>query len=147
MGGWCRNCCRGSEHLAWPLGAKSALVPLGPAVAALAGRTAHRHPARPLALAGLDRLVGLAADGPTTRPRFVTTVHGLYSVSRYSAIMTRGERVIAVSDTVRAYLRRHYPELSTRRVQVIQRGWTRWIFPTVYRPTPDWLADWYRHYP
>ncbi|HEX5664992.1 MAG TPA: glycosyltransferase, partial [Xanthomonadaceae bacterium] len=31
------------------------------------------------------------------RPHFVTTVHGLNSPSRYSAIMTRGERVICVS--------------------------------------------------
>ena len=36
-------------------------------------------------------------------------MHGLYSVSRYSAIMNQGERVIAVSETVRDYLRQHYP--------------------------------------
>jgi len=34
-----------------------------------------------------------------TRPRFVTTVHGFYSVNAYSAVMTRGEAVIAVSET------------------------------------------------
>src|SRR5690606_25764937 len=39
-----------------------------------------------------------------SRPRFVTTVHGLNSPSRYSAIMTRGERVICVSGTVRDYV-------------------------------------------
>ncbi len=37
------------------------------------------------------------------RPHFVTTVHGMHSVSRYSAIMCAAERVIAVSDTVRDY--------------------------------------------
>ena len=39
------------------------------------------------------------------RPRLVSTVHGFYSVSRYSAIMTRGERVICVSQAIRDYVR------------------------------------------
>ena len=82
-----------------------------------------------------------------SRPRFVTTVHGLYSVSRYSAIMTRGERVIAVSETVRAYLQRHYPELPANRIQVIQRGVDPAAFPYGYRPSSGWLADWRRQYP
>ena len=33
---------------------------------------------------------------PQTRPHLVSTVHGFYSVNVYSAVMTRGERVIAV---------------------------------------------------
>jgi hypothetical protein len=70
---------------------------------------------------------------PATRPRFVTTVHGLYSVSRYSAIMTRGERVIAVSETVRDYLRRGYPGLPAERIQVIPRG----VDPVEF---PAWLS-------
>ena len=45
----------------------------------------------------------------SARPHFVTTVHGMHSVSRYSAIMCAGERVIAVSDTVRDYIRTNYP--------------------------------------
>ena len=36
---------------------------------------------------------------PASRPRLVSTVHGFYSVNAYSAIMTRGERVIAVPST------------------------------------------------
>ena len=44
------------------------------------------------------------------RPHFVTTVHGLYSVSPYSAIMTKGERVIAVSNTVQEYILKNYPQ-------------------------------------
>jgi hypothetical protein len=36
------------------------------------------------------------------RPHLVTTVHGLNSPSRYSAVMTRGERVICVSSAVRS---------------------------------------------
>ena len=55
------------------------------------------------------------------RPRFVTTAHGLNSVSRYSAIMARGDRVIAVSDTVRRHLLAHYP-VAPERIEVIERG-------------------------
>ena len=39
-----------------------------------------------------------------SRPRLVTTVHGRYSVNRYSEIMTKGERVIAISKNVREYI-------------------------------------------
>src|SRR5574340_883929 len=55
---------------------------------------------------------------PATRPRFVTTVHGLYSVNRYSRVMTRGERIIAVSNTVRDYILREYPDTLPWRIQV-----------------------------
>ena len=55
-------------------------------------------------------------------PRFVTTVHGLNSPSRYSAVMASGERVICVSETVRAHVLRHYPEVDPARLRVIPRG-------------------------
>jgi glycosyltransferase involved in cell wall biosynthesis len=67
-----------------------------------------------------------------SRPRFVTTVHGLNSPSRYSAIMTRGERVICVSETVRAYLVRHYPGVRADDLRVIPRG----IDPSAFPPAP-----------
>jgi glycosyltransferase involved in cell wall biosynthesis len=40
------------------------------------------------------------------RPHFVTTVHGLNSPGRYSGIMARGERVVCVSESVRAHVLR-----------------------------------------
>lgn len=72
------------------------------------------------------------------RPHFVTTMHGLNSPSRYSAIMARGERVICVSDTVRAYLLRHYPDTPTDRLRVIPRGIDPAKFPPA--PVPDTAA-------
>ena len=47
---------------------------------------------------------------PATRPRLVSTVHGFYSVNAYSAVMTRGERVIAVSESIRTYILENYPK-------------------------------------
>ncbi|GAB3096873.1 glycosyltransferase family 4 protein [Lysobacter terrae] len=71
----------------------------------------------------------------SSRPRFVTTVHGLNSPSRYSAVMTRGERVICVSETVRNYVLRHYPNTDASKLRVIQRGIDTAMFPRA--PHPD----------
>ncbi|MDG4595192.1 MAG: glycosyltransferase family 4 protein [Candidatus Contendobacter sp.] len=138
----------GSEHCPWPLGAKSPLTlrwvwPLRRWLAEQRIDILHARSRLPawvgwLAWRGMDR---------ATRPRFVTTVHGLYSVSPYSAIMARGERVIAVSETVRDYLRRHYPALPAERIQLIQRGVDPAAFPWGYRPSAAWRADWRQQYP
>lgn len=75
---------------------------------------------------------------PRQRPHFVTTVHGLNSPSRYSAIMTRGERVICVSQTVHDYVRRHYPRTDAGKLRVIPRGIDPATFPRA--PWPDRAA-------
>jgi len=67
------------------------------------------------------------------RPRWVTTMHGLNSPGRYSAIMTSGERVICVSQTVRDYLLAHYPATAVERLRVIPRGVDVAQFPHVAR--------------
>lgn len=69
------------------------------------------------------------------RPRFVTTVHGLNSPGIYSAVMTYGERVICVSDTVRRYVLQHYPRTRTDKLRVIPRGIDPTQFPRA--PWPD----------
>lgn len=88
----------------------------------------------------------------SARPHFVTTVHGMHSVSRYSAIMCAGERVIAVSDTVRDHIRRHYPpsrwpQLTDERITVIPRGIDPAEFPRDHRPADDWLARFRAEFP
>ncbi len=70
------------------------------------------------------------------RARFVTTVHGFNSPGGYSAIMTRGERVICVSAAVRDYVLRHYPGLDRSVVRVIPRGIDQRLFVLA----PDVLA-------
>lgn len=80
-------------------------------------------------------------------PRWVTTVHGLNSVSYYSSIMTRGERVIAVSNTVRDYIVRNYPKLDAGRVRVIPRGIDADVFPSGYRAGTEWRARFEAEYP
>jgi glycosyltransferase involved in cell wall biosynthesis len=52
---------------------------------------------------------------------FVTTVHGLNSVNRYSEIMTSGDRVIVVGDPVRDHIVNNY-KIDPDKIRVIQRG-------------------------
>lgn len=92
---------------------------------------------------------GMPAD---VRPHLVSTVHGLHSVSAYSGIMCRGERVIAVSETVRRHIEEHYvsahwPHVDMAQVVTIPRGVDPQEFPWQYRPTAEWLAAWQAQFP
>ena len=123
----------GAEHVALAVGRKSPL--------------AFRHvPALRRIFAGAD-IVHARSRMPAwlawralrgmrgRRPAFATTVHGLNSPSGYSQVMTRGERVVCVSATVRAHLLAHYPGLDRDRLLVIPRGIDPAAFPRV--PAPD----------
>ena len=81
------------------------------------------------------------------RPRFVTTVHGLYSVNAYSAVMTRGERVIVVSDTARRYVVDNYPRTAENKLTRIFRGVDRTRYQPCFRPSARWLETWRADFP
>lgn len=55
------------------------------------------------------------------RPKLVTTFHGFYSINAYSAIMTKGERVIAISRAVADHLQACY-RVPASKVSIIYRG-------------------------
>jgi len=84
---------------------------------------------------------------PATRPKLVTTVHGAYSVNAYSAVMTKGERVIAVSNTIREYILSNYPKVDPEKIRLIYRGVDPHEFPRGYQPSDEWLAKWQQNYP
>ena len=81
------------------------------------------------------------------RPALVTTVHGFYSPGRYSGVMTRGECIIAISDSVRAYILQHYPWVRRDRIRVIHRGVDSAVYPYGYTPPAEWLASWRAQHP
>ena len=81
------------------------------------------------------------------RPAFVTSVHGHYSVSRYSAVMASGDRVIAVSDHIRDYTLHNYPGTDPQRVITVHGGISRQAFPFGYRPTSPWMEQACAEYP
>ena len=122
----------GAEHVALDIGRKSPwTVRHVPALRRLfAGVQAdivHARSRLPAWL-GWRALQGMPAGA---RPHFVTTMHGLHSPSRYSAVMARGERVICVSQTVRDYLLAHWPATDPARLVVIPRGIDPAAFPRV----------------
>ena len=138
----------GSQHVHWDIGRKSlwtlGLIPrLRRFLRENQVDILHARSRMPawicyLAWKGMD---------PQTRPHFVTTVHGLYSVSRYSAVMVKGERIIAVSETVRDYILANYPWVESERIEVIYRGVEPKEFPYGYSPSETWLHTWQAQYP
>ena len=83
---------------------------------------------------------------PETRPVFITTVHGPYTVNRYSQIMTAGQRVIAISEYIKEYIINNYPSVDINKIEVIHRGISKKEYPYNYKPTPDWLNNWQQKY-
>ena len=84
---------------------------------------------------------------PLTRPRLITTVHGMYSVNAYSKIMTRGEQVICVSNSVKDYVLKNYPDVPEGKLTVIHRGVDPAMFPYGFQPSANWLEKWRQQYP
>ncbi|WP_313458747.1 glycosyltransferase [Stenotrophomonas sp.] len=124
----------GAEHLTLDIGRKSLWTlrhvrALRDLFAQTGADIVHARSRLPAWL-GLYAVRNLPAD---ERPHWVTTVHGLNSPGRYSAVMTSGERVICVSNTVRDFVRQHYPSVAAERLQVIPRGVDIAQFPRVGR--------------
>lgn len=61
------------------------------------------------------------------RPKIVTTFHGYYSINKYSAIMAKGERVIAVSKTMSDHISTVYG-IPDHRIRIIYRGFDPHLF-------------------
>lgn len=76
-----------------------------------------------------------------TRPRWVTTVHGPYSVNRYSRIMLSGEKIIAISEFIKAYILDNYPDVDAKRIALIHRGVDSNAYNQDFLPSPQWLAE------
>ncbi|MGR8918648.1 MAG: glycosyltransferase family 4 protein [Gammaproteobacteria bacterium] len=81
------------------------------------------------------------------RPAWVTTVHGPYTVNRYSRIMVSGETVIAISEFIADYVTQNYPAVSAARIRVIPRGVDPARYPHGYQPGADWLRRWREEQP
>ena len=118
----------GSSHLNWRAGAKNPVS------------LAYLIPLRKLMIREKVDILHLRSRMPAwigflawkslpihLRPRLVTTFHGFYSVNAYSAIMTKGERIIAISKAVEAHIKTAYG-ISQDRIQVIYRGFDEGVF-------------------
>ena len=138
----------GSEHIYCPLGRKS---PTSLRYVLQLRRLMKSAPidivhARSRLPAWITWLAWSSMD-PAIRPRFITTIHGLYSVNAYSAVMMKGEQLIAVSDAARDYVLKNYPAVDPARIHVIHRGVDPVTYPRGFTPRESWMADWYGRYP
>lgn len=138
----------GSRHLTMPVGRKSlATLGLVPKVRELLRREQpdilHLRSRVPAWVSWLAWR-GLPED---RRPHLVTTVHGFYSVSRWSAIMCRGERVICVSESCRRYVLDHYPATPEARLRVVPRGVSPAEYPYGFRADAAWRRSFEDEFP
>src|SRR5579875_1160433 len=136
----------GSEHLELDIGAKSlkTLTRIGKlrrTLAALGPDIVHARSRVPAWAAWL------ALRRMRPRPHFVTTVHGLNTPGAWSRIMTRGERVIVVSQTVRDFVLSHYRDVDPAKLTVIPRGIDPAEFPYGYRPDDPWRRRFFGEFP
>ena len=92
-------------------------------------------------------MASVAKIGPENRPRLVTTVHGYYSVNFYSRIMTRGEAVICISNSIKEYVLNNYPNTSEDKLSIIHRGVDTNQYHADFYPTTTWQETWYRDFP
>lgn len=146
LAGRVRAC--GGRHLDWAIGRKRL-----PTLRYVARLRQWLQAERPDILHAHSRLPAwicrLAMRGlrPTDRPAFITSVHGHYSVSRYSAVMASGDRVIAVSERIREYALRNYPDADPARVVTVPGGVDRQVFTHGYRPATGWFEQTYADFP
>ena len=113
---------QGSRHMAMPVGKKTpqSLLCIPRLRRLIMGQGVHilHLRSRVPAWIGYLTLKTLPKD---RRPRMVTTFHGFYSINPFSAIMAKGERVIAVSKIISDHVQAHYG-VPGARIRIIHRG-------------------------
>lgn len=137
----------GSEHVELAVGAKSLrtltrVAALRQALATLQPDIVHARSRLPAWLA-IAALRGL----PAPKPHLVTSVHGLNSPGWYSSALTRGERVICVSDTVRAHVLQQWPQTDPDKLRVIEPGIDPAEFPRDFSPSDAWRREFAAEHP
>lgn len=81
------------------------------------------------------------------RPVVVSSFHGFHSVNAYSAIMAKGDRIIAVSQCMREHILENYPKAPAESIVVIPNSVDSARFNPEYKPGKEWLDKWYADYP
>ena len=138
----------GADFLEWPIGKKrlgtlSYIRQLRSWIEENQPDIVHVHSRLPAWICHLA-LRKLPAD---KRPIFITSMHGQYSVSSYSAIMARGDHVIAVSNHIRKYTLKNYLPADSQQLHTIHGGTSRDDFPYGYKPSEKWLQSTFAEFP
>lgn len=140
------NC--GADHLDWPVGRKRFgtlryIRRLADWITENRPDVIHVHSRLPAWIChrALQRI------DPSSRPVFITSMHGQYTVSPYSAVMAKGDRIIAVSDHVRNFTLDQYSLDDERKIVTIHGGTSRADFPYGHRPDDEWFAAIHEEFP
>lgn len=80
------------------------------------------------------------------RPKFVTTIHGYNSVSKYSSIMTKGEAVIIVSNSLKKFVCENY-KIEESKIIVNHRGVPNLDEFYSHKSFVNWKKNWYKSNP
>jgi glycosyltransferase involved in cell wall biosynthesis len=138
----------GADHLDWPVGKKRLatlryIKRLSDWLADERPDIVHVHSRLPawICWRAINRLA------PQQRPAFVTTMHGHYSVSRYSSVMARGGKTIAVSEHIRRYTLKNYASARAEDVVTIHGGASRKLFPYGHHYPQGWRELAEREFP
>lgn len=138
----------GADHLDWPIGKKrlstlAYIKRLSEWLADARPDVVHVHSRLPawICWRAINRLAA------QQRPVLVTTMHGHYSVSRYSSVMARGRKTIAVSEHIRRYTLKNYPSATPADIVTIHGGASRELFPYGYQHPPGWRESVEQEFP
>lgn len=136
----------GTEHLDRPVGKKRLstlrmIKPLRRWLAEQQPNVVHVHSRFPA------WIIYQAMKKLPQRPALVTSMHGHYSVNPYSAVMARGDRVIAVSEHMRRYTLKQYPDTPPDQVVTIHGGASDTAFPHGKDVSTAWLNAVQTDYP
>jgi len=137
----------GSTHIKWAIGKKSILTffYIIKLVALIRERNIDIIHARSRLPAWIV-FFALKFINKKTRPHFITTVHGFNSVSLYSSIMTKGDRVIVVSKSIRKFINKNY-NIDQSKVILNYRGIDPKEFKRNLLLTEGWLKAWKEEFP
>ncbi|MDY6880078.1 MAG: glycosyltransferase family 4 protein [Desulfatiglans sp.] len=138
----------GSTHIEWGVGVKSPLTLryIWPLRRLLVEKKVDILHVRSRVPAWIGYLAWKTIP-PFKRPSFVTTVHGFYSVHSFSAVMMKGESVIAVSESIKRYIEESFPSTTPDRICVIHRGIDPDEFPQAHSPSEAWSRAWHDNFP
>ena len=138
----------GSQHVQWPVGKKSlsSLKYIARVRKLLIREKVDILHLRSRLPAWIGYLAWKGID-KNSRPKLVTTFHGFYSINAYSAVMAKGERVIAISSTIKEHIMAHY-RVPAEKISLIYRGVDKAVFdPTAVAQTridallTEWVVE------
>lgn len=138
----------GARHITMNVGKKSFRLPfvirnLAKLIEQESPDIIHLHSRLP-ACVGHWALKKLAVD---KRPKVVSTFHCRYAVNSYSAVMTKGDKVVAVSNFIREHILECYPGTPADKITVIPNSVDVSQHSPEYRPSEEWYERWYAQYP